>query len=322
MSSTTVNDENRGVCPGRKQSNSETICDIFSFDQPTGRPSILRQSQAENLSNKTIAKGGKVCFQTPRRDPLTKRIVSPTKSLKMESLDDCSKAPESLQYTTPEEVLPLEINEPVDVAKSDFTNVSSYPDDMPIQSKGGCQLYFDNLDAINPFQGSTKMVLSPARPSELVETPKAEEQRECNVIEAVSDRNEKALDDTLPFMPSVENSLADFSAHMCSTDSSVITMMKDPAIVLSNAGEEEAVPSVNLDPDQAEITKAAEDAVAITSTAVENPLPPKGTYELDFDNLDSVNPFQTGGSKMQNSPVLGRKRPCDDPQKVEVDEPA
>ncbi|XP_071183959.1 transforming acidic coiled-coil-containing protein 3-like, partial [Salvelinus alpinus] len=197
---------------------------------------------------------------------------------------------------------------------TDFTNVLSYPDDdLPIQSKGGCQLYFDNLDAINLFQGSTKMVLSPARPSELVETPKAEEERERNVIKAVSDRNEKALDDTLPFMPSVENVLADFSADMCSTDGSVITMMKDPADELSNAGEEETVPSVNLDPDQ---------AVAIISTAEETPLPPKGTYEFDFDNLDSVNPFQTGGSKLQHSPVLGRKRPCDDPQKVEVEEPA
>ncbi|XP_070983812.1 transforming acidic coiled-coil-containing protein 3-like isoform X3 [Oncorhynchus clarkii lewisi] len=312
MSSTAVNDENRGVCTGRKQSNSETICDIFSFDQPTGRPSILRQSQAENLSNKTIAKGGKVCFQTPRRDPLTKRIVSPTKSLKIESLDDCSKALDTLQFTSPEEVVPLETNGLVDVAKSDFTNVSSYPDD-DMQSKGGCQLYFDNLDAINPFQGSTKMVLSPARPSKLVETPKAEEQREHNVIEAVSDRNEKALDDTLPFMPSVENSLADFSADMCSTDSRVITMMEDPADKLSNSGEEETVPSVNLDPDQ---------AVAIISIAEETPLPPKGTYEFDFDNLDSVNPFQTGGSKLQNSPVLGRKQPCDDSEKVEVEEPA
>ncbi|XP_024285992.2 transforming acidic coiled-coil-containing protein 3 isoform X2 [Oncorhynchus tshawytscha] len=312
MSSTAVNDENRGVCTGRKQSNSETICDIFSFDQPTGRPSILRQSQAENLSNKTIAKGGKVCFQTPRRDPLTKRIVSPTKSLKIESLDDCSKALDTLQFTSPEEVVPLETNGLVDVAKSDFTNVSSYPDD-DMQSKGGCQLYFDNLDAINPFQGSTKMVLSPARLSELVETQKAEEQRERNVIEAVSDRNEKALDDTLPFMPSVENSLADFSADMCSTDSRVITMMKDPAEKLSNSGEEETVPSVNLDPDQ---------AVAIISTAEETPLPPKGTYEFDFDNLDSVNPFQTGGSKLQNSPVLGMKLPCNDPKKVEVEESA
>ncbi|KAK6304479.1 hypothetical protein J4Q44_G00250650 [Coregonus suidteri] len=332
MSSTAVNDENHEVCPGRKQSNSETICDIFSLDQPTGRPSILRQSQAENLSNKTIAKGGKVCFQTPRRDPLTKRIVSPTKSLKMESLDDCSKALESSQFTTPEEVLPQEINEPVDVPKSDFTNVSPYPDDdMPIQSKGGYQLDFDNLDAINPFQGSTKMVLSPARPSELVENPKAEEQCERNVIEAVSpekleesDNNETAMDETLPFMPSVENDLADISADMCSNDSSVITMTKDPAVELSNAGEEETVQSsVNLDPDQAlAIFTTVAEAVAI-STAEKTPLPPKGAYELDFANLDSVDPFQTGGSKMQNSPVLGRKQSCDNPpQKVEVEESA
>ncbi|XP_041710994.2 transforming acidic coiled-coil-containing protein 3 isoform X2 [Coregonus clupeaformis] len=332
MSSTAVNDENHEVCPGRKQSNSDTICDIFSLDQPTGRPSILRQSQAENLSNKTIAKGGKVCFQTPRRDPLTKRIVSPTKSLKMESLDDCSKALESSQFTTPEEVLPQEINEPVDVPKSDFTNVSSYPDDdMPIQSKGGYQLDFDNLDAINPFQGSTKMVLSPARPSELVENPKAEEQCERNVIEAVSpekleesDNNETAMDETLPFVPSVENDLADISADMCSNDSSVITMTKDPAVELSNAGEEETVQSsVNLDPDQAlAIFTTVAEAVAI-STAEKTPLPPKGAYELDFANLDSVDPFQTGGSKMQNSPVLGRKQSCDNPpQKVEVEESA
>ncbi|CAB1330967.1 unnamed protein product, partial [Coregonus sp. 'balchen'] len=204
MSSTAVNDENRGICPGRKHSNTETSCDIFSLDQPTGRPSILRQSQAENLSNKTIAKGGKVGFQTPRRDPHTKRIVSPTKSLKMASLDDCTKALESLQLTTHEVVLPQKINVPVDAPISD---VSSYPDDnMPIQSKGGYQLDFDNLDFINPFQGSGKMVLSPARPSELVETPKATDLSEPNVIEAVShekmledfDKIETAPDETLP----------------------------------------------------------------------------------------------------------------------------
>uniref|UniRef100_A0A674ELZ3 Transforming, acidic coiled-coil containing protein 3 n=1 Tax=Salmo trutta TaxID=8032 RepID=A0A674ELZ3_SALTR len=213
MSSTAVNDENRGICPGRKHSNSETSCDIFSLDQPTGRPSILRQSQAENLSNKTIVKGVKVCFQTPRRDPHTKRIESPTKSLKMASIDHCTKALESLQLTTPED-------------------------------KGGYQLDFDNLDVINPFQGSGKMVLSPARPSELVESSKAIDLSEPNVIEAVShemlkdfDKIETALDETLPFMPSLENSLADISADVRSTDSSVITMTKDPAIELSKNEE-------------------------------------------------------------------------------------
>ncbi|XP_020343541.1 transforming acidic coiled-coil-containing protein 3 isoform X1 [Oncorhynchus kisutch] len=323
MSSTAVNDENRGICPGRKHSNSETSCDIFSLDQPTGRPSILRQSQAENLSNKTIGKGGKVCFQTPRRDPHTKRIESPTKSLKMASVDYCTKALESLQLTTPEEVLLQEINVPVDVPKSvDFSDVSSYPDDdMPIQSKGGYQLDFDNLDVINPFQGSGKMVLSPARHSELVETSKAVNLSEPNVVEAVShekmlddfDKIETALDETLPFMPSLENSLDDISADVCSTDSSVVTMTKDPAIELSKADEDETVQSsVNLNPDQ---------AVAI-SRDKETPLPPKGSYKFDFDDLDSVNPFQTGASQIPNSPVLGRKLPCNEPPEVEVEETA
>ncbi|CDQ56179.1 unnamed protein product [Oncorhynchus mykiss] len=319
MSSTAVNDENRGICPGRKHSNSETSCDIFSLDQPTGRPSILRQSQAENLSNKTIGKGGKVCFQTPRRDPHTKRIESPTKSLKMASIDSCTKALESLQLTTPEKVLLQEINVPVDVPKSD---VSSYPDDdMPIQSKGGYQLDFDNLDVINPFQGSGKMVLSPARHSELVEASKAVHLSEPTVVEEVShekmlddfDKIETALDETLPFMPSLENSLADISADVRSTDSSVVTMTKDPAIELSKADEDETVQSsVNLNPDQ---------AVDISSDK-ETPLPPKGSYKFDFDDLDSVNPFQTGASQIQNSPVLGRKLPCNEPPEVEVDETA
>lgn len=60
MSSVHENDENLGVHPAGKQSNSEAICDIFALEQPTGRPSILRQSQFENLSNKTVPKGAKV----------------------------------------------------------------------------------------------------------------------------------------------------------------------------------------------------------------------------------------------------------------------
>lgn len=56
MSSVEVNDENRVVCPGGKQNSS--VNDIFALDQPTGRPSILRQT--ENLPSKTVPKGTKV----------------------------------------------------------------------------------------------------------------------------------------------------------------------------------------------------------------------------------------------------------------------
>ncbi|CAB1330966.1 unnamed protein product [Coregonus sp. 'balchen'] len=107
---------------------------------------------------------------------------------------------------------------------------------------------------------------------------------------------------------------------MRSTDSSVITMTKDPAIELSNADEDKTVHS-SVDPDQAvPISSTVMETVAITE---ETPLLPKGSYIFDFDDLDSVNPFQTGASKIQNSPVLGRKLPCNDPPpEVEVEEPA
>lgn len=42
-----------------------------------------------------------VCFQTPRRDPLTKMILSPTKTAKMTSVDECTKGIESLNLDKP-----------------------------------------------------------------------------------------------------------------------------------------------------------------------------------------------------------------------------
>lgn len=58
MSSVAVK-ENQGVCAVRKNSSSDESCDIFSLEQLTGRPSILRQSQADNI-NKAVLKGAKV----------------------------------------------------------------------------------------------------------------------------------------------------------------------------------------------------------------------------------------------------------------------
>uniref|UniRef100_A0A3P9KJ74 Transforming acidic coiled-coil-containing protein C-terminal domain-containing protein n=1 Tax=Oryzias latipes TaxID=8090 RepID=A0A3P9KJ74_ORYLA len=149
MSLSEVNDENCGVFPGGKLNSLNQ--DIFALDQPTGRPSILRQT--ENLPNKGLPKGIKVCFQTPRRDPLTKRILSPNKCATMSNVD------EFLNVDTSEPFLFLLF----------LTDLSSYPDDdMPIQCKGSYQLDYDNLDAINPFQGSNMILLSPAKKSELV----------------------------------------------------------------------------------------------------------------------------------------------------------
>lgn len=41
----------------------------------------------------------------------------------------------------------------------------------------------------------------------------------------------------------------------------------------------------------------------------ESPVPPKSSYQWDPDNFENIDPFKTGGSKIANSPVLGRKDP-------------
>lgn len=41
----------------------------------------------------------------------------------------------------------------------------------------------------------------------------------------------------------------------------------------------------------------------------ESPIPPSGAYKWDPDNFENIDPFKTGGSKIANSPVLGRKDP-------------
>lgn len=303
MSSVDVNDENRGVCPGGKQNN-----DIFALDQPTGRPSILRQT--ENLPSKTVPKGTKVCFQTPRRDPMTKRILSPTKSVRMTSVDECTKAMESLNLDKINTSL-LDATEPSIEPQQD---VSSYPDDeMPIQSRGSYQLDFDNLDMISPFQGSNKTLLSPARPAvENPPTPQTEPQHTNpeNIL-AEPTNVESALDETLPFTQSVENSLAEVSSDISSTESSVVTVLKVPAV--------EEPDSCTATPDEkqpAKMSQIADEDNVSGSFVDDAPLAAKGLYTLDFDNLDAINPFQTGGSKIQNSPVLGRKAPESVPDPV------
>ncbi|XP_051237162.1 transforming acidic coiled-coil-containing protein 3 isoform X2 [Dicentrarchus labrax] len=317
MSSVDVNDENRGVCPGGKQNSS--INDIFALDQPTGRPSILRQT--ENLPSKTVPKGAKVCFQTPRRDPQTKRILSPSKSVKMTSVDECTKAMETLNLDKAK-TLPQDATELPDEPKQEG---SSYPDDdMPIQSKGGYQLDFENLEAINPFQGSNKMMLSPARPAveipparPAVEIPPADQAESQHTqqenILAEPTKKESALDETLPFTPSVENSLVDISTDISSTDSSVVTMMKVPEV------EDQDLCTATPDEKQPAQMSTSVDEGKVSGSFVEDaPLPVKGSYTLDFDDLDAINPFQTGGSKIQNSPVLGRKVPDNNPPAEET----
>ncbi|MCJ8731081.1 hypothetical protein PDJAM_G00191810 [Pangasius djambal] len=302
MSSEVVNDENQGALPARKRVPSESAADIFALDQPTGRPSILRQSQAENV-NKNIPKGVKVCFQTPLRDPVTRKIMSPSRVDRMATLDDCTEALESLTLKSP----PL-IDAP---AKTD----TSLPDDdMPIRSRGGYAIDFDNLDSIDPFQSSSKMILPPPKPAALLSDPLTLTEPAPPASSPapeetgkVPEKADMALDETLPFIPSMENSLAELSADGASTDSTVIIEPRKTAP--AGNGTDGAV---NVD--------VPEPAPVVSEDVTDSPLLPKGSYSIDFDNLDSLNPFSTGGSKLQSSPPVSRKSPVRSPAPPQAEE--
>ncbi|KAL7889175.1 hypothetical protein AOLI_G00014330 [Acnodon oligacanthus] len=304
--------------------------DIFALDQPTGRPSILRQSQSENI-NKNVPKGVKVCFQTPRRDPVTKKIMSPSRAGRMTSLDDCMAALESLSLTsaaeTPAE--PSVPTAPVDVLSK---NENPYPDDeMPIQSKGGYTIDFDNLESIDPFQSTGKMTLSPPKSAVLANTMTAPAPEQLDVVPVPSPsvleevekapekptRMDMALDETIPLSQSVENSLADLSSDLPSTDTTVIIGQRSCGTPIMDQSINDAE---NLEvPAPASISDSV--PVKEPSDAVDSPIPPKGSYSFDFDNLDSVNPFQTCGSKLQNSPPLGRKAAVSNSPPPKMEEP-
>ncbi|KAM9192969.1 transforming acidic coiled-coil-containing protein 3 isoform 2-T2 [Mergus octosetaceus] len=144
----------------------------FAPPEPTGRPSILRLSQKENLPPKSVAKAMKVTFQTPLRDPQTQKILSPTMTDKLEStftLDDCSEALQddllsapvsidtSLQKTEAEAS-----NTEINTQMPEKVSAAPFPDDeMPVKSRGSYNLDFDNLNDINPFQSSMQLQNSP-----------------------------------------------------------------------------------------------------------------------------------------------------------------
>nr|XP_020458996.1 transforming acidic coiled-coil-containing protein 3-like [Monopterus albus] len=218
----------------------------------------------------------------------------------MTTLDECITAKESL-HLDKIDVLPQDNSKQLDEPQQE---ASSYPDDnMPIKSKGGYQLDFDNLDAINPFQSSNMMALTPARPAaENPTTHQAEAQStKPEHVSEESTKTEPTLDETLPFTPSVENSLVDLSTNISSADSSGIVVVRIPDVDSWTATPDEKQP--------AKMPSSVDQDKASGSFVEDAPLPERGSYNLDFDNMEEINPFQTGGSKIQNSPSLVRKVP-------------
>uniref|UniRef100_A0A8B9MH99 Transforming acidic coiled-coil-containing protein C-terminal domain-containing protein n=1 Tax=Accipiter nisus TaxID=211598 RepID=A0A8B9MH99_9AVES len=146
----------------------------------------------------------KVTFQTPLRDPQTRKILSPTMTDKLETtftLDDCSDALVDDLLFTPVSVdicqqeTEAEANDTViNTQMPEKVGTAPYPDDeMPVKSRGSYNLDFDNLNDINPFQSSVQLQHSPGN---LQKSPV----RVSSSPEKTSEKsNDSFLDDTVPF---------------------------------------------------------------------------------------------------------------------------
>uniref|UniRef100_A0A8C3JUF8 Transforming acidic coiled-coil containing protein 3 n=1 Tax=Calidris pygmaea TaxID=425635 RepID=A0A8C3JUF8_9CHAR len=176
---------------------------FFAPPEPTGRPSILRLSQKENLPPKSVAKAMKVTFQTPLRDPQTRKILSPTMTDKLETtftLDDCSEAlaGDLLSATCQQKTEAEANNTVINTLMPEKVNAAPYPDDeMPVKSRGSYNLDFDNLNGINPFQSSAQLQHSPGN---LQKSPVIVSTSPGKTSEKSNDSH--LLDDTLPFASS------------------------------------------------------------------------------------------------------------------------
>ncbi|XP_061485804.1 transforming acidic coiled-coil-containing protein 3 isoform X2 [Rhineura floridana] len=141
----------------------------FTSPEATGRPSILRPSQKENVPPKGIVKPMKVTFQTPMRDPETRRILSSDKRKNPKNPiigDDCTDVPEDLVLPPSNAVSQQTVIVDTDIAREGIEmekNVScDHPDDvLPAKSNGTYIPDLPTANYVHSFKSSDDFLNSP-----------------------------------------------------------------------------------------------------------------------------------------------------------------
>ncbi|XP_075004636.1 transforming acidic coiled-coil-containing protein 3 isoform X2 [Calonectris borealis] len=275
---------------------------FFAPPEPTGRPSILRLSQKENLPPKSVAKAMKVTFQTPLRDPQTRKILSPTMMDKLETtftLDDCSEALADDLLSAPVDVdicqqkIEAEAdNTVINTQMPEKVSAAPYPDDeMPVKSRGSYNLDFDNLNDINPFQSSVQLQHSPGN---LQKSPV----RASSSPERPSEKsNDSLLDDTASFASTTESTersseeektpLSGQESVLRELESSKSKLSPKPAISDSVQDAKSASTDVNQTDNSVGLAEAPTPSVQLSGN-------------LGPSSSDVTNSSKTGESKLQN----------------------
>ncbi|NXT69026.1 TACC3 protein, partial [Chaetops frenatus] len=274
---------------------------FFAPPEPTGRPSILRLSQKENLPPKSVGRAMKVTFQTPQRDPHTRKILSPAMTDKLQSafaLDDCCEdmvddilyAPsdaDTCQQKTEAEAKNTQMPEKVSVAP--------YPDDeMPVKSQGSYSLDFDNLNDINPFQSPVQL---PQSPGNLQKSPLKVSSSPEKTIEKSNDS--LLQDDAAPFASTTASTecLSEEKALISEKESALSELESNKSkLSLKQAigDSEQGVRSASTDVSQ------TDNSVALAEASVP---PVQSPGNLGPSSSDVSNCFKTGELKLENISV-------------------
>ncbi|KAM6073232.1 transforming acidic coiled-coil-containing protein 3 isoform 2-T2 [Theristicus caerulescens] len=281
---------------------------FFAPPEPTGRPSILRLSQKENLPPKSVGKAMKVTFQTPLRDPQTRKILSPTMTDKLETtftLDDCSEAfvddllSAPINVDTCQQKTEAEANNTViNTQMPEKVSAAPYPDDeMPVKSRGSYNLDFDNLNDINPFQSSVQLQHSPGNLQKSAV-------RASSSPEKTSEKSsDSLLDDTASFASttaSTERSSEEEKTPFVGKGSVLRELEPNKSKLSSKQAVSDSVQDV----------KSAATDVSQTDNSVglaEAPTPPvQLSGNLGLSSSDVTKSFKTGESKLQNVSVAAK----------------
>ncbi|NXR17676.1 TACC3 protein, partial [Cinclus mexicanus] len=273
---------------------------FFVPPEPTGRPSILRLSQKENLPPKSVGKAMKVTFQTPQRDPHTRKILSPAMTDKLQTafalegcredvVDDVLFAPsdaDTCQQKTEAETNNTQMPEKVSVAP--------YPDDeMPVKSRGSYNLDFDNLNDINPFQSSVQL---PHSPENLQKSPV----KVSSSPEKTTEKSNASLlwDNAVPF------ALTTASTECLSEDKALISE-KESALSELESNKSKLSPKQAVGDSEQGVKSASTDASQTGNLLVlaEAPTPVQSPGSLGPRSSDISNSLKTEESKLQNVSV-------------------
>ncbi|NXI85934.1 TACC3 protein, partial [Rhipidura dahli] len=274
---------------------------FFVPPEPTGRPSILRLSQKENLPPKSVGKAMKVTFQTPQRDPHTRKILSPAMTDKLQTafaLDDCREdVADDVLYVpsdadTCQQKTEAETNQ---TQMPEKVSVAPYPDDeMPVKSRGSYNIDFDNLNDINPFQSSVQL---PHSPGSLQKSPvKVSSSPEKTIKES----NDSLLwDNAAPF--------ASATASMeCLSEEKTLISEKESALSELESNKSKLSPKQAAGDSEQSVKSASTDASQTDNSVAlaEAPTPPvQSPGNLGPGSSDVTNSFKTGESKLQKVSV-------------------